>query len=409
MATSNEKKFIIKSNSNLDSRLKLWDVRSDFSDVILICGKDEEKIPAHKIILAASSIFFREILPTTNEVKLPEISRTELEHILEFIYSGQTTILERDLKCFTHNAEKLKIKGLPKDVPRLMPEILVKIFGHLTTQDLLKNVALVSKQFNSLTNDFQVPLGFEINTQTPLHVVQGILTRSHQIRQIFLDFKVLSPESTGCRLMVSSIKLLKNLEILDTQDENSHYLNDLFKVFPLRKLKMHNSDNIEHIGECRTLEHVNLKYYLASLDEFKMFSSLVHLKSLEVYLSEEIQAEDVKRVFSKLTHMHRLRLGFLTLNINLFKAVTESCPLLKKLKILTIHLEDSMTDEQLNMNLERHKHLETVIFKPYLNKVPYRKFQPESFPNFTITEVPTTRYLSTGHIVHVTRRKKEEI
>jgi len=59
MATSNEKKLIVKSNSNFDSRLKLWNVRSDFSDVTLICGKDEEKIPAHRIILAASSNFFR--------------------------------------------------------------------------------------------------------------------------------------------------------------------------------------------------------------------------------------------------------------------------------------------------------------------------------------------------------------
>jgi len=66
-----------------------------------------------------------------------------------------------------------------------MPEILVKIFGQLTTQDLLKNVALVSEQFDSLTKDFQVPLRFEINSQTSVNFVQGILARSHQIKQIF--------------------------------------------------------------------------------------------------------------------------------------------------------------------------------------------------------------------------------
>ena len=87
---------------------------ADFADVTLGCqGK---KLSAHKVLLAACSPFFRELL-RSNRCQHPiivvrETSAYDLEAILKFMYHGEVSVAEADLDSFLKSAAALEISGL---------------------------------------------------------------------------------------------------------------------------------------------------------------------------------------------------------------------------------------------------------------------------------------------------------
>ena len=97
---------------NLNSELNL--LREDFLDVTLVC--DDEQISAHKVILSASSEFFRGILRRNpRESPIIYLKGTKMSHlklILNFIYTGQVEVAEEDLAEILEAAVDLKVKGL---------------------------------------------------------------------------------------------------------------------------------------------------------------------------------------------------------------------------------------------------------------------------------------------------------
>ena len=108
---------------NLNTELKC--LREDFLDVTLVC--DDEQISAHKVILSASSEFFRGILRRNSRdfplIYLKGVKMTLLKSIMDFIYTGEVEIAENDLTELLEIAFDLKIKGLsnrqfPKKEPK---------------------------------------------------------------------------------------------------------------------------------------------------------------------------------------------------------------------------------------------------------------------------------------------------
>jgi len=248
MAEANEKKVTLKLFS--DFRLKLWKTRDQSGDVVLICGNGENKMKAHKIILVATSKFFARQLEISNVVNLRDVNPVDLKNILEFIYKGQVTILDKNKENFIITAQKLKIVGTPRVKRQLIPEILIKIFGYLRTKDLLKNVALVSKQFYELTKDFQVPLTFDgLFYERKDKYFEGILRRANQIEKMCLGPLT---KASQCTLITSSMKSMKNVKTLKIiGPENKLILNEALLLLPLRVLCT--SEDISQIGHCRTL------------------------------------------------------------------------------------------------------------------------------------------------------------
>jgi len=113
-------KFCLKWNdfqANISSTFS--DLRKDneFSDVTL-AGEDGQQVEAHKVILAASSPFFKNILGknkhTNPLIYMRGIKTDELVAILDFLYYGETNVLEENLDSFLALAEELKLKGLSK-------------------------------------------------------------------------------------------------------------------------------------------------------------------------------------------------------------------------------------------------------------------------------------------------------
>merc|ERR1712129_252067 len=113
-------KFCLKWNdfqANISSTFS--DLRKDneFTDVTLAC-EDGQQVEAHKVILAASSPFFKNILGknkhTNPLIYMRGIKTDELVAILDFLYYGKTNVVEENLDNFLALAEELKLKGLSK-------------------------------------------------------------------------------------------------------------------------------------------------------------------------------------------------------------------------------------------------------------------------------------------------------
>eukprot|EP00092_Neocalanus_flemingeri_P013041 GFUD01014053.1.p1 GENE.GFUD01014053.1~~GFUD01014053.1.p1 ORF type:complete len:339 (+),score=79.24 GFUD01014053.1:46-1017(+) len=114
-------KFCLRWNdfeSNISSAFR--DLRDDkeFFDLTLACD-DEEQIQAHKVILAACSPFFRNVLRRNPHqhplLYLKGVKYTDLQSVLSFMYHGEVNVAQEELNSFLAVAEELKIKGLTQN------------------------------------------------------------------------------------------------------------------------------------------------------------------------------------------------------------------------------------------------------------------------------------------------------
>ena len=115
--TSTEK-FSFKCNDFQENISLAWsNLRDDtnFTDVTLI-SEDGQHLEAHKWILSASSLFFKNILKTNRHLNhliyLKGFRAKDLHSILNFMYYGVADIYQEDLNGFLVAAEELKLKGL---------------------------------------------------------------------------------------------------------------------------------------------------------------------------------------------------------------------------------------------------------------------------------------------------------
>jgi len=89
--------------------------KPDFTDVTLAC-EGEETIEAHKVILSACSPFFDRILKKNSHVHplifLTDVAHSDLKSIINFMYLGQTNVVQEDLQRFLKVATKFQVRGL---------------------------------------------------------------------------------------------------------------------------------------------------------------------------------------------------------------------------------------------------------------------------------------------------------
>ena len=116
MTTS--EKFCLKWNAFQENvGTAFGSLRDDnvFTDVTLVCG-DGNNIEAHKVILAASSPFFQNMLKTNKHshplVYMRGMKLEDLMAIMDFMYYGEANIYQENLDTFLSIAEELNLKGL---------------------------------------------------------------------------------------------------------------------------------------------------------------------------------------------------------------------------------------------------------------------------------------------------------
>ncbi len=148
----------------------MWELKDEFTDATIVCENGKLETKVHKILLAAASPFFRDAFKMTNIINLKEVSNEEVSSVVEFIYNGEITVQSTFAERFFEIARNLSLKisetvtksqhsshhqgkkeEASKNVLSLPPELLVNIFSHIPTYDLMQKVVLVSKYFNQLT------------------------------------------------------------------------------------------------------------------------------------------------------------------------------------------------------------------------------------------------------------------
>ena len=113
-----QEKFCLKWNdfqSTVSGSFGRLREEPDFVDVTLV-SDDEVQIPAHRLVLSASSSFFKTILRKNIHshplVYLSGVTSANLGFILDYIYLGEVQIYQEQLDDFLDIAQKLRIEGL---------------------------------------------------------------------------------------------------------------------------------------------------------------------------------------------------------------------------------------------------------------------------------------------------------
>ena len=103
---------------NLTSSFAVLRNDKEFTDVTLVC-EDGQQIETHKVVLAASSPFFMELLKRNKHlhpmVYMRGVKSHEILAILDFIYCGVANVFKVNLEEFLTLAEDLKLKSLTEN------------------------------------------------------------------------------------------------------------------------------------------------------------------------------------------------------------------------------------------------------------------------------------------------------
>ena len=116
-------KFCLKWNkftSNVSKSFGLFRTADYLHDVTLVID-DHKQIAAHKLVLSASSEYFRNIFKNY-DVKhahpllcLDEVTSADLQNILDYMYNGEIQIYQDNLDRFLAVAQKFRLEGLMGD------------------------------------------------------------------------------------------------------------------------------------------------------------------------------------------------------------------------------------------------------------------------------------------------------
>ena len=116
--SSSSEKFCLNWNDfqkNISSSFQEMRDDLDLADVTLAC-EDRKQFLAHKLVLSASSPFFKDILQKHKHphplIYLKGMKAEVLDSVLNFLYRGAVNIYQEDLNDFLVAAEELELKGL---------------------------------------------------------------------------------------------------------------------------------------------------------------------------------------------------------------------------------------------------------------------------------------------------------
>ena len=88
---------------------------NEFADVTLAC-EDGQQIDAHKVILAASSPFFQNLLQRSKHphplIYMRGVKSENLLAVVDFLYRGEANVYQENLDSFLAIAEEFQLKGL---------------------------------------------------------------------------------------------------------------------------------------------------------------------------------------------------------------------------------------------------------------------------------------------------------
>ena len=100
---------------NVSKSFGLFRNESYLHDVTLV-SDDFKQIPAHKLVLSATSEYFKNILQETKQsqplICLDGVNAEDLRNVLDYVYDGEVQIEQDNLDRFLNIAQKLKLEGI---------------------------------------------------------------------------------------------------------------------------------------------------------------------------------------------------------------------------------------------------------------------------------------------------------
>ena len=178
---SSSEKFCLKWNDfqeNISSSFGSLKEDSDFTDVTLAC-EDGQQIEAHKVILAASSPFFQNLLKKNKHahplVYMRGMKSGDLLAIVDFMYDGEANVYQENLDVFLAIAEELKLKGLIGDDKNEQK----KEFAQKHTRQ--SNESPIIKAENKTDEDHPNFVRSQDNFQVQVHAINKENVKDHTV------------------------------------------------------------------------------------------------------------------------------------------------------------------------------------------------------------------------------------
>ena len=171
---------------NIHSTLGKLRDSNEFVDVTLAC-EDGERIEVHKIILASSSPFFKNLLVKNNHphplIYMRGVKFDHISAIVDFLYFGETNIAEEDLNDFLALATEFEMKGLS---------------GENETQETFENVGKIRKK---RTSKKSVPQTENVDQKNPLFETSAekvkLAELDNQINSMTVTTNKINPTNNG--------------------------------------------------------------------------------------------------------------------------------------------------------------------------------------------------------------------
>ena len=266
-----------------------------------------QRLPAHKIVLAASSNILLQLLEDSDEIDLSQFDQAVVEYILEFVYTGQTKIPVESEPKFYECAKKLEPEGLPMQfnkmlIPRtdnladLPTEILIKIIKKIKTSDLLRNVSLVSKQMNVLSKDGSVEIRVNFDKNSVPETARSFFKqKSNQITSVIIGSQT---NSEILNILMNHIQLLPKLKKLSIWDSKitipKDFVEQLSSLKELVVLKVQSRlevASLKTFSECKKLRIFVIRphYYTVSDQDFNAISSMANHTELHLDFTNCLQ------------------------------------------------------------------------------------------------------------------------
>merc|ERR1712029_1465 len=152
-------KFCLKWNDfqlNASNAFKKLRKDKDFQDVTLV-SEGGEHISAHKVVLSASSDFFKDTLKKANHTNpmifLSGFHSKILRVVLDYVYNGEVNIFQEEIDEFLESAEKLKIDGLTRTMEE--QDSTANAGNELTGESYLKEVVNSMTQLSQEAHPLQ--------------------------------------------------------------------------------------------------------------------------------------------------------------------------------------------------------------------------------------------------------------
>ena len=87
---------------------------------VTLATEDGQEIKAHKIVLSAGSDFFNNIFLRNNHpnmyIFLNGVSKHQLDQVTDFLYYGEASMTQEEMKHFLETAKLLQVRGLQGDI-----------------------------------------------------------------------------------------------------------------------------------------------------------------------------------------------------------------------------------------------------------------------------------------------------